>query len=217
MRCPNCSTDNPPGAKFCNECAAPLPLRCPSCGTDNPPVQSFAMSARRLLPKAKRRKGERGKDTGRRTSDAGRSDGERRQLTVMFCDWSIRRNCPSNSTLKSMARSCVLINKPVLPPSQKSEASLGQVEDTSQTRLEQVTTSQGKSQVSLETEAEACFMKAITIAHKQQAKSLELRAVMSLVRLRQRQAQEHAPRNPYQAQRSSPDVIRGLQLVHRRI
>ena len=36
--------------------------------------------------KAKREKGEKEKDAGRRTSDAGRSDGERRQLTVMFCD-----------------------------------------------------------------------------------------------------------------------------------
>jgi hypothetical protein len=42
--------------------------------------------------------------------------------------------------------------------------------------------------------AEECFVKAIDIASKQQAKSLELRAVMSLVRLRQHQAQEHAPR-----------------------
>jgi predicted ATPase len=37
-------------------------------------------------------------------------------------------------------------------------------------------------------EAEACFFKAIEIAQRQQAKSLELRAVMSLVRLRQQQA-----------------------------
>ena len=35
---------------------------------------------------------------------------------------------------------------------------------------------------------EACFHKAIEIARHQQAKSLELRAVMSLVRLRQQQA-----------------------------
>jgi predicted ATPase len=43
-------------------------------------------------------------------------------------------------------------------------------------------------------EAEECFLKAIEIARKQQAKSLELRATMSLVRLRQHQAQDHAPR-----------------------
>ena len=43
-------------------------------------------------------------------------------------------------------------------------------------------------------EAEACFLKAIDIARKQQAKSLELRAVMSLVRLRQQQATQDASR-----------------------
>jgi tetratricopeptide (TPR) repeat protein len=41
-------------------------------------------------------------------------------------------------------------------------------------------------------EAEACFLKAIDIARQQQAKSLELRAVMSLVRLRQQQTMSHA-------------------------
>jgi hypothetical protein len=43
-------------------------------------------------------------------------------------------------------------------------------------------------------EAEMCFLKAIDIAQRQQAKSLELRAVMSFVRLRQQQAQNHATR-----------------------
>jgi len=46
-------------------------------------------------------------------------------------------------------------------------------------------TSQGKSEV--EQEAEECFWKAVEIAQKQQAKSLELRAVMSLARLWQQQ------------------------------
>lgn len=41
MRCPNCATDNPPTAKFCNECATPLPLLCPSCGTENPAGAKF--------------------------------------------------------------------------------------------------------------------------------------------------------------------------------
>jgi class 3 adenylate cyclase/predicted ATPase len=49
--------------------------------------------------------------------------------------------------------------------------------------------------VSTQAEAEECFLKAIDISRKQQAKSLELRAVMSLVRLRQRQAQDHATRS----------------------
>jgi predicted ATPase len=55
-----------------------------------------------------------------------------------------------------------------------------------------------KSQIlDLLSEAEACFLKAIEVARKQHAKSLELRAVMSLVRLRQHQAQDHTPRNTH--------------------
>jgi adenylate cyclase len=46
----------------------------------------------------------------------------------------------------------------------------------------------------MEQEAEKCFQKAISTAQKQQAKSLELRAVMSLVRLRQQQAMPYESR-----------------------
>jgi predicted ATPase len=60
----------------------------------------------------------------------------------------------------------------------QSKASLGQVEDKFQT-------SQSPSEV--EKEAEACFLKAIEIAQRQQAKSLELRAATSLARLWQSQ------------------------------
>jgi predicted ATPase len=51
------------------------------------------------------------------------------------------------------------------------------------------------TQVEVEQEAEECFHKAIEIARKQQAKSLELRAVMSLVRLWQQQYKQHEARN----------------------
>jgi predicted ATPase len=43
-------------------------------------------------------------------------------------------------------------------------------------------------------EAEACFLKAIEVARKQQAKSLELRAVMSLARLWQQQGKREEAR-----------------------
>jgi predicted ATPase len=76
----------------------------------------------------------------------------------------------------------------------QSQASLGQVRDKSKT-------SQNKSEVPntqhltpSTQEAEAYFHKAIEIARRQQAKSLELRAVMSLVRLRQQQATQCASR-----------------------
>jgi predicted ATPase len=72
----------------------------------------------------------------------------------------------------------------------KGELSLKsrQVEDKSQT-------SQGKSGVrSPKSEAEECFLKAIEIARRQQAKSLELRAVMSLSRLWQSQGKNDEAR-----------------------
>jgi predicted ATPase len=47
-----------------------------------------------------------------------------------------------------------------------------------------------------QTEAEACFHKAIEIARKQQAKSLELRAATSLARLWQQQGKEKEAHDP---------------------
>jgi predicted ATPase len=55
----------------------------------------------------------------------------------------------------------------------------------------QFTARQDQSEAqSLEREAEECFQKAIAIAQQQQAKSLELRAVMSLSRLWQQQSKK---------------------------
>jgi len=47
-----------------------------------------------------------------------------------------------------------------------------------------------------ESEAEKCFLKAIEVARRQQAKSLELRAVMSLSRLWQQQGKKDEARKP---------------------
>jgi predicted ATPase len=55
----------------------------------------------------------------------------------------------------------------------------------------QVTSSQSSTLSSrAEAEAEACFLKAIEVTRHQQAKSLELRATVSLVRLWQRQGKK---------------------------
>ena len=69
----------------------------------------------------------------------------------------------------------------------QSKASLGQVQDKSKA-------SQNKSEVPIthaDAETEACFLKAIGIARRQEAKSWELRAVLSLSRLWQRQGKHH--------------------------
>jgi class 3 adenylate cyclase/predicted ATPase len=57
---------------------------------------------------------------------------------------------------------------------------------------------------------EECFWKAIEIARRQQAKSLELRAVMSLVRLRQQQAAQHVTRNTQHETRAKLDEARTM-------
>jgi predicted ATPase/class 3 adenylate cyclase len=84
----------------------------------------------------------------------------------------------------------------------QSNTSLGQVQGKSQTSQNRSQARQDQSEdtdprfpdLDPQGEAEACFHKAIEIARKQQAKSLELRAVMSLVRLRQ-QAMQSTTRN----------------------
>jgi predicted ATPase len=53
---------------------------------------------------------------------------------------------------------------------------------------------QWKTQAELEAEAEECFWKAIEIARRQQAKALELRAVMSLAQLWKRQGKREEAR-----------------------
>ncbi len=41
MHCAQCQQVNPVGAKFCNECGAPLPRPCQACGQVNPPQAKF--------------------------------------------------------------------------------------------------------------------------------------------------------------------------------
>jgi predicted ATPase len=60
-------------------------------------------------------------------------------------------------------------------------------------------------------EAEACFLKAIEVAQKQQAKSLELRAVMSLARLWQQQALEQGARSTEQGEKSQESGVRSQE------
>ncbi|MBI3301055.1 MAG: AAA family ATPase [Deltaproteobacteria bacterium] len=103
MCCASCGCDTRAGAKFCNECGAPLALRCASCGTENPggakfcsecgtPLTGKPQGKRAKKEGEKRAKGEKAKrkksspDSRLRTPDSELTVGERRQLTVMFCD-----------------------------------------------------------------------------------------------------------------------------------
>jgi class 3 adenylate cyclase/predicted ATPase len=105
MKCPSCESDNREGAKFCNECGQKFELTCPQCGTSNrpgskfcdecghnltlpsepspkPPPQDLSFDEKlekiqRYLPKGL---------TEKILSQKDRIEGERKQVTVMFCD-----------------------------------------------------------------------------------------------------------------------------------
>jgi class 3 adenylate cyclase len=43
MECPQCQAENPPQAKFCMECAAPLARKCNACGAEVPARAKFCV------------------------------------------------------------------------------------------------------------------------------------------------------------------------------
>ena len=54
MECPNCQTDNAPGASFCSSCGIALAAQdvavvCPNCRQENPPGASFCNNCRTVL------------------------------------------------------------------------------------------------------------------------------------------------------------------------
>src|SRR5262245_15642896 len=100
MRCPSCGGENAEGAKFCEECGTPFVRLCLSCGQQMRPTAKFCpecgtpLQARGKPGPAKRRKsthvvGETFRPAARSAMarlPAAAPEGERRQLTVMFCD-----------------------------------------------------------------------------------------------------------------------------------
>jgi class 3 adenylate cyclase len=82
MECPRCGFDINPGKKFCTECGTRLALRCPNCNSEIDPDEKFC--------------GECGHDLRKPSepipkelsflSQRDKIEGERKQVTVMFCD-----------------------------------------------------------------------------------------------------------------------------------
>src|ERR1700730_16235317 len=79
MRCQNCSAENPQGAKFYIQCATPLQRRCQRCGFDNPAEAKFCAQCAAPLVAAAPIHAE-------AEPPARGPTGERRHLTVLFCD-----------------------------------------------------------------------------------------------------------------------------------
>ena len=101
MQCPKCQFENPIGIKFCGECGAKLERFCPSCNSSSPlnfkfcgecghnldlpgdtPHKDLSFDEKltkiqKYLPKGL---------TEKILSQKDRIEGERKQVTVMFCD-----------------------------------------------------------------------------------------------------------------------------------
>ena len=101
MKCPNCQHENPDANKFCRECGAKLMLSCSQCGAKLLPDDKFCGKCghnltlpsepstkdlsfdekldkiQRYLPKGL---------TEKILSQRNKIEGERKQVTVMFCD-----------------------------------------------------------------------------------------------------------------------------------
>ena len=103
MKCPKCQHENPEDSNFCRKCGSSMELdiTCPKCGSTHPPDSNFcnkcghdlslpteptpkALSLdekiekiQRYLPKGL---------TDKILAQRDRIEGERKQVTVMFCD-----------------------------------------------------------------------------------------------------------------------------------
>ncbi len=98
MRCTNCGSQNPDAMTFCEECGTKLVPVCPSCGHEVRPTAKFCGTCGTALvdqstvpsPELKQVQSPRAKVQSQETQPLAPNtqhlSGERRQLTVMFCD-----------------------------------------------------------------------------------------------------------------------------------
>jgi class 3 adenylate cyclase/tetratricopeptide (TPR) repeat protein len=101
MKCLKCQFDNKEGAKFCGKCGAKLALVCPQCNSENDPENNFCNECGRNLtpasePASKELSFDEKLDKIQRYLPEGltekilarrdRIEGERKLVTVMFCD-----------------------------------------------------------------------------------------------------------------------------------
>jgi class 3 adenylate cyclase/predicted ATPase len=79
MRCSKCGSDNRVGRKFCADCGASLAVTCAKCGASNQPEERFCGECGAGLAEA-------GAGKEKVAPIVGLGAGERRHLTVLFCD-----------------------------------------------------------------------------------------------------------------------------------
>src|SRR5512139_861798 len=101
MKCPKCQFENREGIKFCEKCGLKMELVCPACGAKIPPDRQFCGECGHdLTPSLKPILKELSSDeklakiqrylpknlTEKILAQRDKIEGERKQVTVMFCD-----------------------------------------------------------------------------------------------------------------------------------
>ena len=90
MRCTSCGSENPDSKRFCGDCGSPLGNRCTRCGVENPAGKKFCgdCGADLSQPPVARRSAEHAAApvVGEHGEPHEVPEGERRHLTVLFCD-----------------------------------------------------------------------------------------------------------------------------------
>jgi class 3 adenylate cyclase len=81
MRCSKCGSDNREGRKFCTTCGTPLVTACPKCAAPIQPDERFCGECGTALADAVPAAA-----AARTTPVTASAGGERRHLTVLFCD-----------------------------------------------------------------------------------------------------------------------------------
>ena len=84
MNCPGCQFENPAGMKFCGNCGNKLNIVCRECHFENPPGFKFCGNCGNSL--ASKVVGTSSVTPPTKQHVQEREKGERRHLTVMFCD-----------------------------------------------------------------------------------------------------------------------------------
>src|SRR6516225_7497636 len=89
MKCAKCGAENREGAKFCNECAAPIEAACPGCGSKNKPGAKFCDECGTSLLLSAVASPKKPNDSSIRVIDspvAENLEGERKTVTALFAD-----------------------------------------------------------------------------------------------------------------------------------
>ena len=94
MNCPSCQHQNQPGAKFCQECSAPLARACSNCGNRLPEAAKFCPECAQPVGAAASTLGRFGAPEAytpkhlaeRILHSKAALEGERKQVTVLFAD-----------------------------------------------------------------------------------------------------------------------------------